>query len=109
MNKITIESPEFKSWLASVVAKSKQYMTEHFRSLESPVFTVDDGNRYIRVWRGNSAYAFIDKTNGDVLKSDSWKKPAKHARGNLFGPDNGLDCTGPYGINYIKGPNIGWN
>jgi hypothetical protein len=26
---------------------------------------------------------FIDLTNGDILKADGWKAPAKHARGNI--------------------------
>lgn len=30
-----------------------------------------------------SAMGFIDLTNGDILKADGWKKPAKHARGNI--------------------------
>lgn len=37
-----------------------------------------------------SVYAFIDLTNGDILKPASWKAPAKHARGNIRigGPEN---------------------
>lgn len=37
-----------------------------------------------------SVYAFIDLTNGDILKPASWKAPAKHARGNIRvgGADN---------------------
>lgn len=30
-----------------------------------------------------SAYCFIDLSNGDILKADGWKKPAKHPRGNI--------------------------
>ena len=37
-----------------------------------------------RVW------AFVDKTNGDILKPESWKKPAKHARGNIYEKDRML-------------------
>lgn len=109
MKETTINSPEFLSWFNGVVDLSKKYIAEHFTSLAPENFRSDDGRRYIRVWRGNSVYAFIDKTNGDVLKADSWKKPAKHARGNIHNPDNGLTCTGPYGIVYLRGGgNIGW-
>lgn len=66
----------------------------------------EEGLRYVRVWsrdqreddagaRG-SAYSFVDKTNGDVLKPDGWKKPAKHARGNIL-DGSWVDYAGPYG------------
>lgn len=45
-----------------------------------------------------SAWCFIDLGNGDVLKTDGWKKPARHARGNIFDEHNGLkyiESTGP--------------
>jgi hypothetical protein len=38
---------------------------------------------------------------GDVLKAASYKKPAKHARGNIFDDDNGLKNVGPYGPAYL--------
>ena len=51
------------------------------------------GKRFIRiVAEGNgqrSAWAFVDMTNGDVLKADGWKGPAKGARGNIFDSHNG--------------------
>jgi hypothetical protein len=49
-----------------------------------------------------SAWAFVDKTTGDVLKAASWKKPAKHARGNIFDEWNGLKSVGPYGPAYLR-------
>lgn len=49
----------------------------------------DDAPRYVS--------AFIDKQNGNVLKPDGWKAPAKHPRGNLFAADGGLGAIGPTG------------
>jgi hypothetical protein len=49
-----------------------------------------------------SVYCFVDKTNGNILKSASWKAPAKHARGNIFSENNGLENMGPYGAAYLK-------
>lgn len=110
MNNVTVETTEFKRWMATVIARSEIYMTTRFVTLPLPKFTIQDGKRYIRVFRDNSCYAFIDKTTGDVLMPASYKAPAKHPRGNIFGPDNGLDCTGPYGIAYLKpGQNSTWN
>lgn len=64
--------------------------------------TVRKGRRYMKVCRGGSVYAFVDTTNGDVLKPASWKAPAKHARGNIFADDNGLNCCGPYSVAYLR-------
>lgn len=110
MNNVTIETTEFKRWMGLVIGRSEVYHQTHFSKLPVPKFTVRDGQRYIRVFRDNSCYAFIDKTNGDVLMPASYKAPAKHARGNIFNDDNGLDCTGPYGIAYLKpGQTSTWN
>lgn len=66
-----------------------------------------DGNRYVKLvclsGTGEYAWGFIDKTNGDVLKSATYKAPAKGYRGNIFNSDNGLANVGPYGPgNIIK-------
>lgn len=38
-----------------------------------------------------SCFGFVDLTNGDVLKSASWKTPAKNfARGNINDADKGI-------------------
>ena len=61
------------------------------------------GRRYIRVVSDDgtqsSAWAFVDTTNGDILKPASWKAPAKHARGNIFNAEYTLT---PWGPPYLK-------
>jgi len=83
--------------------------------------TIERGRRYVRVWRHHtsdvrsgsrgSAMAFVDMTGGmlhgipskigDILKPDGWKKPAKHARGNIFTMKNIGDAAGPFGVRYL--------
>lgn len=101
------DCPAFASFLAGVKRISDTYMAMTFPTLAKPNFRFDDGLRYIRVVRfeggiTSSVHCFIDKTNGDVLKAESWKRPARHARGNIFNPDNGLVCMGPYGASYLR-------
>lgn len=55
------------------------------------------GRTYVRIVmlegdnQHGSAFCFIDKENGDVLKAASWKAPAKNfARGNIYDENNGL-------------------
>lgn len=52
-------------------------------------FYIESGNKYHKVVMetggGNrSVHCFINKTTGDVLKSASWKSPAKGVRYNLL-------------------------
>lgn len=58
--------------------------------------------RWIKITCGTSIYCFIDPTNGDVLKPESWSRPAKHARGNLFDASGGLERMGPHGPAYLR-------
>lgn len=51
---------------------------------------------------GEGVWGFIDLSNGDILKAESWSKPAKHARGNIFADDYGMSGVGQYGPNYLK-------
>lgn len=48
----------------------------------------------------NSVYVFVEKATGDILKSASWKVPAKGVRGNIFS-ENATACCGPYGAVYF--------
>lgn len=71
------------------------------------VLDVEIGSRYARVVRvgraQRSAHCFIDLTNGDVLKSASWKAPEKkNPRGNLNDAHKGLRLMGPYGTAYLR-------
>ena len=64
------------------------------RRYDKIVSTGTDDRPSIRVW------AFVDKTNGDILKPESWRKPAKHARGNIY-EDDCMQFIGPHGPAYM--------
>jgi hypothetical protein len=103
--KVTPNSPQFKAWMAGVQEIiNRNYTTS---PTPAPKMIFMDGKRYIRiveVMSGNQrmAFAFIDKTNGDVLKTAGWNAPARHARGNLFDQWLGLKYVGPYGMAYLR-------
>lgn len=67
-------------------------------------FETTDGPRYVKVIRldQRSVHCFVEKSTGNVLKADGWTKPAKHARGNIYDQNNGLDSMGPYGAAYLR-------
>lgn len=110
---ITQDPQAFKealdTWLAGaqrIVNRRHGENTQH--SHLNPVLTLEPGRKFIKVVESNagsgsrSVFAFIAKETGDVLKPAGWAAPAKHARGNIFNSDNGLDCVGPYSIAYLR-------
>jgi hypothetical protein len=99
---VTVDTSQFKSWFKGITDICDTYMAKNFPNNPKDVMAFSEGRRYIRITRGGSAHAFIDRKNGDVLKPASWKAPAKHARGNIFDVDNGLKFMGPYGPAYLR-------
>lgn len=95
------------AWLeraqARVTAHHASFGSEYPESCD--VLEFSRGKRYWRVVARNpdtgsrSAFAFVDSTTGDVLKPASWKAPAKHARGNVWG---GLDGVSARGAHYLR-------
>ena len=99
-------SPEFETafatFLAGCQARMNAYQTLHGYRL-TPLYC-DDGIRYIRIWEDTGqhiCWGFVDKQTGDLLKPEGWKKPAKHARGNIFDADGGLRFVTPHGPMYL--------
>ncbi len=97
---------KLESWIAGA-----QKVIDAAYGDQAPTLIQEIGKRYIRIVRSRkvngqvverSAYAFIDTTNGNVLKPDGWKGPAKHARGNILDEKNGLGMVGPYGMESLR-------
>ena len=101
-------TPQFQAWLTGANKVLEDHRQANHPNLPKESLSAGEGGRYIKITRnregqvGDSAYAFIDRTNGDVLMAATWRAPAKHARGNILAPDNGLPCVGPYGIAYLR-------
>jgi hypothetical protein len=97
------------SFINAAQAQIDAHMERKFPTLSRHILVEDIGRRYVRIWnrcegetgRGY-AYCFVDMTNGDILKPESRKKPAKHARGNIFTLQNVSDAVGVYGTNYLR-------
>lgn len=80
---------------------------KNFPNIARRVLSIDPRKKYVRIVVSSSeydrsVYCFVDKTTGDVLKSASWKAPAKGVRGNIFNPDHGLTRMGPFGAAYNR-------
>ena len=97
------------AFVAAAQSVIDAHMAKNFPTLEVEKLHVEMGRRYAKIVReratdkmGRSVYCFVDLTNGDVLKAETWKKPAKHPRGNIFNPDSGATGVNPYGANYMR-------
>ena len=66
------------------------------------------GRVYVRIWQtmrgvtGRSAYAFIERATGNVLKPGTWKapEPKKIPRGNIY--KTGEEGVTEYGAKYVR-------
>lgn len=104
----------FKTWLEgsqsiiTTYAKKQSKGEKRVEDIYNKILVVKKGKKYIKVMGedvlGSSAtvFAFVDMTNGNVLKPASYKAPAKHARGNIYDDSNGLGSMTPYGPAYIR-------
>lgn len=78
---------QVKNYIEVLTAVHKERFERLYKNLTPPTFVLEPGQKYIRVVRVDtqrSVQCFIDKRNGDLLKAETWKKPAKDARGNIF-------------------------
>jgi hypothetical protein len=105
-----LPAPSFDEQLQRWLSEAQAMINEHFAhklpNLTPNSLSIDPGGRkYIRIVtsRGigdRSVYCFIERETGNVFKSESWKKPAKHARGNIS--EHASKSVTEYGANYMR-------
>ena len=84
-------------------------LPELIRTSHRTTLSIDPGGiRYIRIVRTSggqrSVYCFIERVTGNILKSESWKRPAKGVRGSIFAPAdrNYAGAVTEYGAAYAR-------
>jgi len=92
---------DLEAFRCRLVDYLERHRQEHFPRLPAKPVTVKRGRKYTRLFSGGSVYCFIVMATGEILKPESWKKPAKHPRGSIHNEDP-LKCCGPYGVAYIR-------
>lgn len=101
----------FEEWVADCQKMIDNYQEAHGYTNIPRFLHAERLKLRMRVWckyrsdpPGNrgSAYAFVDLKTGDIFRPDGWKRPAKHARGNIFDEFKGLGSMGPFGAAYLK-------
>lgn len=102
-----VDQQKMDAFIKALQEKNDARMAASYPNLTPPKYEANWMKRYIRIETveahgGRSAFCFIDPSNGDILKSASWKAPAKHARGNIHTPTHGVEHLGPYGAQYLR-------
>jgi len=103
----------YETTLDSFLKECQKLVNEHMKQYGwDSKLSVSKGRRYDKIvlhgygtrTGSRTVWAFVDKTNGDILKPESWKKPAKHARGNIYDEDRMLFVyhSGPAYMDTIK-------
>ena len=107
--RLTEKAPEFDSVFADFLSYCQKMQEDHIRE-NAPVLIGEhieavEGGRYMKLVKvgphSRSAFLFVDKTNGDILKTATWSAPAKTARGNIFDRASWKNVS-PYGAAYLR-------
>ena len=57
-----------------------EYYKKNLSNLSYSPITVNKGRRFDKLVQDNSVYCFVEKSTGDVYKSQTWKQP--YTKGN---------------------------
>lgn len=105
MNDNTKTPADFDRALVNFILLLQDAMDAHQRSrnflTRTKVRVDNEGRKFVRVVSDSSAYCFIERATGNILKPASFKTPAKGSRGNIYG-ENPLAGCGPYGVQYLN-------
>ena len=87
-----------QAWIAGVYVRSgNETLAPSIELMSGPKYA-----RIVRVGPGErSAFGFVDLANGDLLKAEGWKKPARGVRGNMLSATPLKGCT-LYGMEYNR-------
>jgi hypothetical protein len=106
MTKLVTDT-DLAAFCAKLNAMVTAFYAANYTKVAAPVISAMTGPKYARLVAKNpgdqygSAYGFVDLATGDLLKTSSWKAPAKGARGNIYADNPLAGCT-PYGMAYLK-------
>jgi len=106
---MTTANEQFETALASFLQKLELYKSDEKKriapNLNPDTLEVKRGSKYIRVFFNNGSqsfcYCFVEIETGKLYKPATYKAPAKHARGSIYGENQLEGCT-PYGMAYLK-------
>ena len=101
-----VTDEKLEAFIAGAQGVINAYFEKSYKNLTPPTLVAEKGRKYIRIVStetcSRSAWAFVEASTGLILKSASWKVPAKHARGTIHTETHGAEYVGPYGPAYLR-------
>lgn len=90
-----VQNEQMKNWSASTGKPYYEYPT------------VEAGSKFLRIVRtsagSRSVACFVEKSTGNILKADGWKKPSKISRGlSIYNPESYAKCDAHGSWLYIR-------
>ena len=77
-----------------VKLRYETYMKTAFPSLNIGKVEMVKGRKYTKIIIENAVHSFIDNTNGNILKPNSYRAPHKTPRGNIMTEEQQLESFG---------------
>ncbi len=101
------QTESFESALDRFIAAVQACINDHYAkdlpNSTPPTIEATHGTKYVRVVSlHNGVFCFVDKTNGNVLKADGWKRPHPLPRGTIYTNDFEKYGVNRYGAKYAK-------
>jgi len=97
---------ELKNKITNFVNEEAQLLVNNYytksynNKVRTPKLTVTFGRKYAKILCNEyEVWGFVSLENGDLLKAESWNKPAAHSRGNVL---NGTAVYDAYGPAYLR-------
>ena len=100
----TVTAERLSQFINNLSALYAQYYADNGFTFEAPpTFDAQNGSKNIRIVQrrangGGSAYCFIEKDTGNILKAAGWKAPAKGARGSIWNHDCDVGANKPCNV-----------
>ena len=78
-----------------------EYYKKNLTNLSYSPITINKGRRFDKLVQDNSVYCFVEKSTGDVYKSQTWKQPYTKGkncvRGSIYNTNSYWDKDLRYG------------
>ena len=88
-------SETFEDALEAYRSAAESALNDRAAEINKVVLTLDRGSKYVRIVRTylrasdqRSVHCFVEIATGNLLKSASWKAPAKGTRGSIYNLTN---------------------
>lgn len=111
VKKVNEDTTEFVGYIQKLQKLHDDYYAKMYNNLTPPSIEFNVGSKFIKVIRqerhgnilaGQSVQSFVNRETGDIMKPATWRAPAKHARGNIFSAQNGMEAVSENGfVHYL--------